>query len=84
MLDPTVWSEREELRRRHGISDKGAMAGGEPSLRMRRSSVRSIERKSREDGGAHRESHGGGRGVWKASEGAVDGSGDLRREGGRG
>ena len=84
MLDPTVWSEREELRRWHSISNEGAMAGGEPSLRMRRSSVRSIERKSREDGGAHREFHGGGRDVWKASEGAVDGSGDLRREGGRG
>ena len=54
------------------------------SLRMRRSSAQIDEQRAEEGRGAHHDAFGGERNVQGGSEGAVDGGGDLRTEGGRG
>ena len=58
----------------------GAMAGGETSLRMRRSSALLDDLGALEDRGAHRESSGGERSVQGGSEAQVDSGGNGWRE----
>ena len=62
----------------------GAMAGGVGCSLLRCSSASFNKTEAWGGEEAHRESNGDGRSDWKASKGAVDGGGDLRKEGGCG